>query len=141
MMWDFQLCTTYIAPVGFSESSMFPQRKWTLENLTKYCQRRYGKEVTPQPYKLVVDFGIDDLVREGASRILFTNGMKDLWFGGSHVKSLSDSIIALNFKNGAHHSDLTHRGPSEEDTDDIKHGFATITNILQSWLGQIQVER
>lgn len=140
MMWDFQLCTTYIAPVGFSEKSMFPAKAWTLQGLTKYCQLRYGKDVKPQPLRLVKDLGIDDLVRQGASKILFTNGMKDLWSGGSHLEDLSDTILALNFENGAHHSDLTHRGPSEDDTDDIKQGFETIKSILQNWLDQIQIE-
>ena len=38
-------------------------------------------------------------------------------------------ILALKFENGAHHSDLTHKGPSEHDTEDIKEGFVKITNI------------
>lgn len=35
MMWDFQLCTTLIDPIGFSAKSMFPPREWTYEDLTK----------------------------------------------------------------------------------------------------------
>ena len=37
-MWDFQLCTTYVDPIGFSPESMFPPREWTYDRLTKYCR-------------------------------------------------------------------------------------------------------
>jgi len=139
-MWDFQLCTTLIDPIGFGPKSMFPTRRWTYEGLTKYCQDRYGKDVVPQPYALVRNLGFDDLIAKGASRILFTNGMQDMWSGGSYLESLSDSIIALNFENGAHHSDLSHVGPSQYDTEDIRSGFITITNILSKWLDEIRAE-
>lgn len=139
-MWDFQLCTTLIDPIGFGEYSMFPTRVWTYEGLTKYCQGRYGEDVVPQPYALVKSFGFDDLIARGASRILFTNGMQDMWSGGSYLESLSDSVIALNFENGAHHSDLSHVGPSQDDTEDIRSGFITITNILAKWLDEIRLE-
>ena len=139
-MWDFQLCTMYVDPIGFSPESMFPPRKWTYDGLTKYCQLRYGEEVTPRPYALVEDFKFDDLVGNGASRILFTNGMQDMWYGGSYTEDLSDTILALNFENGAHHSDLSHVGPTDADTDDIKEGYVKIQNILEKWLGDIKAE-
>ena len=139
-MWDFQLCTTVVDPIGFSSESMFPKRRWTYTALTDYCQKRYGKEVTPRPHALVDDMGFDDLVGNGASRILFTNGLQDMWSGGSYLENVSDSILALNFENGAHHSDLSHVGPSEKDTDDIRLGFVQITNILAKWLDEIRAE-
>ena len=61
-MWDFQLCTTLVDPIGFGPDSMFPDRKWTYEDLTKYCQSRYGEQVVPQPYALVRNLGFDDLI-------------------------------------------------------------------------------
>ena len=139
-MWDFQLCTKYIAPIGFSSESMFPPRKWTYKHLTTYCQLRYGKKVVPQPYELVKDFGFDDLVGNGASRILFTNGKQDMWYGGSYTEDLSDTILALNFENGAHHSDLTHIGPQDDDTDDIKEGHIRIKQILEKWLDDMRTD-
>ena len=56
------------------------------------------------------------------------------------MEDLSDSILALNFKNGAHHSDISHVGPSEHDTDDIKAGYVKITAILEKWLNEIKSE-
>lgn len=123
--------------VGFSKESMFPAREWTYTDLIKYCQLRYGKGLTPQPLALVRNLHFGDLVEAGASKILFTNGLQDMWSGGSYLEDVSDTIVSLNFINGAHHSDLTHFGPSDADTDDLKEGFVNITNILEKWLGEI----
>ncbi|KAL3758756.1 hypothetical protein ACHAWU_001772 [Discostella pseudostelligera] len=137
-MWDFQLCTTLIDPIGVSSDSMFPPRKWSYEDLTEYCHREYGQSVTPQPFALVQNLGFDKLDESDASYILFTNGIQDMWSGGSYLEDLSDTILALNFENGAHHSDLSHVGPSENDTEDIREGFVKISNILERWLHEIR---
>lgn len=134
--WEFQLCTDLIVRTGFSEKSMFAAREWSLEWLTDHCQRRFG--VTPQPYRLVDKWGFNDLKARGASRILFTNGLNDGWSVVSILKSVSNSVVAINFPNGAHHSDLSHEGPSAKDTDDIKHGFVQITNLLSFWLEEMK---
>ena len=134
--WEFQLCTELICRLGFSEKSMFPAREWSLEWLTDHCQRRFG--VTPQPYHLVTKWDFNDLKARGASRILFTNGLNDGWSVLSVLKSLSNSIVAINFPNGAHHSDLSHEGPSAKDTEDIQHGFVQITNLLSFWLEEMK---
>lgn len=73
------------------------------------------------------------------TRILFTNGLKDGWSVGGIKQNLSESLIALNFPNGAHHSDLSGRGPSEDDSDDIKHGFVSIMEILGGWLEEVRL--
>jgi hypothetical protein len=131
--WEFQLCYDLIVRTGYSEKSMFPVREWSLEWLTDHCQRRFG--VTPQPYRLVDKWGFNDLKAGGATRILFTNGLNDGWSVLSVLKSLSNSIVAINFPNGAHHSDLSHEGPSAKDTEDIQHGFVIKSRIFSSfWL-------
>jgi hypothetical protein len=137
--WEFQLCSELIVRTGFSEKSMFPPREWTLDWLTKHCRSRFG--VTPQPYRLVDMWGFNDLVGNGASRILFTNGLNDGWSASSILEDLSDSIVAINFPNGAHHSDLSHEGPNDNDTDDIKAGYGQISNVLGKWLNDIKDEQ
>jgi hypothetical protein len=137
-IWNFQTCTDVIFLAGFSETSMFPAKNSTYDDLADWCQESFG--VTPRPRELADLWGFDDLVNRGASRILFTNGGHDMWSGGSIVESLSDSLIALNFENGAHHSELTHRGPSDKDTPDIKEGFVQIADILGKWLDEIKEE-
>jgi hypothetical protein len=140
-MWNFQTCTNLIFVIGFSANSMFAAHNSTyegqLEVLKKDCYDEFG--VIPRPHELVSEWGFDDLVKQGASRILFTNGLRDMWSGGSILEDLSDSILALNFENGAHHSDLSHQGPSDADTDDIKEGFIQIADILEKWIDEIRM--
>jgi lysosomal Pro-X carboxypeptidase len=63
-----------------------------------------------------------------------------MWYGGSYTEDLSDTILALNFENGAHHSDLTHIGPQDDDTDDIKEGHIRIKQILEKWLDDMRTD-
>jgi hypothetical protein len=51
--------------------------------------------------------------------------------------NLTETLVALNFPNGAHHSDLSGKGPSPDDTDDIRHGFDQIEEILGAWLASL----
>ena len=78
MMWDLQTCSLLVEHIGTNnETDMFPARPWTLDWLTKHCWDRF--EVVPQPRQLADLWGFDDLVRAGASRIIFTNGLMDGW--------------------------------------------------------------
>eukprot|EP00980_Cylindrotheca_fusiformis_P007659 scaffold1605_cov141-Cylindrotheca_fusiformis.AAC.22 len=134
--WDFQTCTREVEAIGFSESSMFPKREWSMDWLKKHCYSRFG--VTPDPYGMVRCWKFDQLVETNVTKIVFTNGLKDGWSVGGFAKSLSDDLPVLNFPNGAHHSDLSGRGPSNDDSDDIKKGFQTITSILGTWLNEVK---
>jgi hypothetical protein len=136
--WDFQTCTLLVEAIGFSENTtMFPSRPWTMSWLNKHCQRRFG--VTPEPYRLVKAWHFDDLVGStNASHILFTNGLNDGWSVGAISHNLSDTLISLNFKTGAHHSDLSRQGPSDRDTQEIVQGYNQIRSILSEWLNEIQ---
>jgi len=136
-MWEFQECTLLIVQIGFSEKSMFPYRPFTMEWLTDHCRSKFGIWGTPQPHGLVEEWGYDDLVARGASNILFTNGLNDMWSAGSYLSNVSETVLALNFPNGAHHSDLSHQGPTDDDTDDLKQGFDQITDILTNWLNEM----
>ena len=131
-MWDFQTCSLLIEHIGFGEQSMFPVRPWTMEWMNDHCQKRFG--VKPAPYDLVNEWKFDDLKNAGATHILFTNGLNDGWSVGGLQNNISETLLALNFDNGAHHSDLSGVGPSDGDTDDIKEGFVQIKNILEDWL-------
>lgn len=133
---DFQTCTLLVEAIGLSEESMFPPRSWTLSWLHEHCQNRFG--VTPKPYDLVQRWQFDQLVQNNVTKILFTNGLKDGWSVGGIKESLSDDLPVINFPNGAHHSDLSGRGPSEDDSDDIKQGFQDIIDIISKWMTDVQ---
>ena len=83
------------------------------------------------------------LVETGVTRILFTNGMQDMWSGGSYLEDLSDSIVAINVINAAHHSDLTHTSleyNEEHDTNDVKEAKERIAEILGPWTEEVKLE-
>ncbi len=138
-MWDFQTCDLLVEQIGFGPESMFPPRPWTIEWMNEHCQTRFG--ILPDSQKLVDDWGIDDVVKAGATNILFTNGLNDGWSVGGIQDDLSDTVLALNFENGAHHSDLSGVGPSSRDTPDITRGFEQITEILGEWLNDVAVNK
>jgi hypothetical protein len=79
----------------------------------------------------------DKLLENGASYILFTNGLNDGWSASSYTEDLSGTVIALNFPNGAHHSDLGHEYPTPGETKDIVKGHEQIVEILRGWLSEI----
>lgn len=128
-MWDFQCCTSLTPEMGFSHRSMFPYRKWTYKELTKHCVDRFG--MVGDRYELVDKWHFDDLVGQGASRIIFTNGGNDMWMAGSYTHNLSDSIIAINMPNGGHHSEV-YALPS--DLPDIKAAQKQVATLLGGWL-------
>jgi len=132
--WEFQICRDLVVETGFGPKSMFfPPREFSLFWLTDHCIRRF--QVKPQPRRLVRmwHFQKSNLVNR-TSRILFTNGLRDGWSVSSYTSDLSDSILALNFPNGAHHSDLIHEWPSPDETEDMAQGHEDIIRILRMWL-------
>ena len=102
-----------------------------------HCQKRFG--VTPRPYELVDMYGIDDFVHKAkASRIVFTQGLRDGWSVAGYDQNLTNSLIVINFPNGAHHSDLNGMGNDvKHDTPDIIEGTARIQTILATWLQEL----
>jgi lysosomal Pro-X carboxypeptidase len=139
MMWDFQCCTTLTPAIGFSNESMFPYRKWTMEWLTQHCLKRFN--IVPRPTELVDEWKFDDLVGQGATRILFTNGLNDIWSAGSYLESMSDSMPVVNMPNGAHHSELYHTNAQVVDTNDVRQAHIEITEILSQWLDDVRSEQ
>jgi len=135
--WDFQTCTLLVETISLT--ALLPERNWTLEWMTRHCQERFG--VAPEPTKLVQEWHWDDLVTAGASHILFTNGMRDGWSVSGIQADLSDTLVALNFPNGAHHSDLRSAMPDKTvDTEDLTNGFAQIQDILEDWIYNVHQE-
>jgi hypothetical protein len=138
-IWDVQTCTYNVEKIGFSSRSMFPNRPWTMDWLNTHCAARFG--VKPKPDEYWERWRFDDLVNgANASRIIFTNGMRDGWSVGSIKEDLSDSILALNLKTGAHHSDLSHLGPTKNDTREITMAFKKITKIIGRWIDEVKNE-
>lgn len=131
--WDFQSCQL-IPECGFSAQSMFPPRRWTLDWVTKHCMDRFSWK--PDPGALERTFGFDD--RSDVTHLLMTNGIVDGWSIASVMVQDSPGIRVVNMKEGAHHSDLSHTGPTPRDTSDVVAAFAEIRAIIKDWLDDIE---
>lgn len=133
--WDFLSCQLLPA-TGFSARSMFPTRPWTIAWEKRHCEQRFGW--TPDPPALVQEFHFDDL--SNVTRLLFTNGMNDGWSVASILEERKNApgVRVVNMEHGAHHSDLSHHGPSIHDTADVKEAFKEVTHILEGFLHDIR---
>ena len=130
--WDFQSCQL-IPECGFSAQSMFPPRRWTLDWLTQHCMNRFSWK--PDPGALERTFGFDD--RSDVTHLLLTNGIVDGWSIASVMVQDSPGVRVINMRTGAHHSDLTHVGPTPHDTADVVAAFGEIRRIIEDWLDNI----
>ena len=135
--WDYETCTLLVERIETNnKTDMFPARVWSDEWLAQHCKQRFG--VAPQPRRLADLWGFDDMAAL-TSRIVFTNGLNDGWSVGSVLANLSDSLVAINMPNGAHHSDLSHDPPGPRDTPDVTAARAQATALLERWLHEISV--
>ena len=140
-IWEFQCCKDLIVKAGYSEESMFLPRPFSYDWHKENCLHRFPG-ITVDPYRLRDDWGFNNLT--GTSRIFFANGMKDGWSAAS-ITDISKTealheLSVINFPNGAHHSELKSGPyPNPKETQDVLEGYQTVTDILSSWLEEIQV--
>ncbi|CAJ1951880.1 unnamed protein product [Cylindrotheca closterium] len=136
-IWEFQCCKDLIIRASASVKSMFLPQPFQYAWLSAHCHERF-EGVPMEPFRMVSEWRFNDLSH--ASRILFTNGMKDGWSTSSILQNTNPNIAIFNFPNGAHHSDLGNSWPSSDDTDDIVQGHRDATITLRQWLDEIKAE-
>lgn len=130
--WDFQTSSFLVETIGTNGvTDCFPPRNFTLDWLQGHAQARF--QVDPQPTALVDLWGFDDLASV-TSNIYFTNGLNDGWSVAGITTNLSDTLIAFNIEGGAHHSDLAHSPPSEDDLPGVVQARQLGLDLLRSWL-------
>ncbi|GAB2300736.1 hypothetical protein Dimus_034773 [Dionaea muscipula] len=138
--WTWQACTEMILPTDAnSEESIFPASKYNYSDQDTYCKSAFG--VGPRPHWITTEYGGRDIkrvLRRYGSNIIFFNGMRDPWSGGGVLNDISDSIIAIVAKEGAHHVDL--RFSSNEDPDWLRQVRRTEAQIISEWLGQYYLD-
>ena len=49
-------------------------------------------------------------------------------------RNLSETLVAINIAAGAHHSDLSHAPPSDDDTPAVVEARAQGLRLIQQWL-------
>jgi len=129
--WDYQSCTEMVMPISSNGTSdMFPPSYFSLEALTEYCQQTWG--VTPRPHWIPTYYGGRNI--GAASNIVFSNGMLDPWRGGGVQQSISDSLVAILIKDGAHHLDL--RAPNDADPQSVKDARSEEIQHIRQWIQQ-----
>ena len=102
-----------------------------------FCQNSCSLSLASDPSLVCIRMSTEELPQV-SSHIIFTNGLRDGWSTTSVTENLSPTIRAINFPNGAHHSDLRYSGPGEHDTEDIRLGYAQIEENLKLWLDEIK---
>ncbi|GAX20740.1 dipeptidyl-peptidase II [Fistulifera solaris] len=136
LIWEFQCCTDLVIRTGYSNSSMFYPREFSYEWLEDHCAARFPG-FHWNPMRLQNEWNFDQM--EGASNIVFTNGMNDGWaVTGSFLHDLSDTVLAINIEDGAHHSDLGPKYPNDDDTIAVKNAQQQVMDILEKWLNEIK---
>lgn len=86
--------------------------------------------MTPSKYKATIEWGGRKL--DAASNIVFSNGGRDPWRSGGVLKSLSDSLVAINIREGAHHLDLMFS--NDDDPDSVKEARKVEEEHITRWI-------
>ncbi|KAK9185806.1 hypothetical protein WN943_026165 [Citrus x changshan-huyou] len=102
-------------PIGHGENdTMFQGSPFDLNNYTKSCQALFG--ATPKPHWITTEFGghdIKSVLGNFSSNIIFSNGLRDPYSVGGVLEDISDSVVAVYTKDGAHGLDLLDATPSD----------------------------
>jgi dipeptidyl-peptidase-2 len=137
--WDYQACSelNYL-PSTNNVTDMFPPRLWDSDKLSKYCASAWG--IQTRPDWLTLEYGLTPaLLKKSPSRIIFSNGLLDPWHVGGVLESLSDSLVAVIIKDGAHHLDL--RASNKDDPQSVITARKQEVALLHQWIDEISSER
>ncbi|XP_010518734.1 PREDICTED: lysosomal Pro-X carboxypeptidase [Tarenaya hassleriana] len=139
--WDFQACTEMVMPMSSSkENSMFPTYDFNYSSYKEECWDMF--RVIPRPRWITTEFGghgIETILKMFGSNIIFSNGLLDPWSGGSILKNISETIVALVTKEGAHHLDL--RPSTPEDPQWLVEQREAEIRVIQGWINSYRKEK
>ncbi|KAL0489918.1 lysosomal Pro-X carboxypeptidase PRCP [Acrasis kona] len=130
--WSYQACTEMVMPIGSypSPDNLFLPRPWNLEAFVSQCKASWN--VTSRPKWAATYYGGKDI--SASSNIVFSNGDLDPWMGGGITESISESIVAIVIKNGAHHVDL--RSKSDQDPESVVQARQEQVRHITKWINQ-----
>ncbi|KAG5241063.1 hypothetical protein OIU78_029093 [Salix suchowensis] len=132
--WNWQACTEMVMPMSSShDQSMYPTYDFNYSSFQEGCWEEFG--VIPRPRWITTEFGGQDIktaLETFGSNIIFSNGLLDPWSGGSVLQNISETIVALVTKEGAHHLDL--RPSTPEDPDWLVEQRETEVKLIKGWI-------
>ncbi|XP_071087061.1 lysosomal Pro-X carboxypeptidase-like [Haliotis cracherodii] len=126
--WGYQACTEMVMPDCADSSSMFEPTTWNFTSFSNSCFSSY--KIRPRQDWVATQYGGKDI--EAPTNIIFSNGLLDPWSAGGVLNSLSDTLIAIQIPDGAHHLDL--RAANKDDTAYVKAARTQEKNIIRLWL-------
>ncbi|KAA0195136.1 Lysosomal Pro X carboxypeptidase [Fasciolopsis buskii] len=128
--WDFQSCMEMNLhdASGTTKCDMFPSLPLTPDQVTTYCQHRWG--VTPAFSQLATLFGPKGT--RFLQEITFSLPDNDTCEHGSILSNISDSVVALKIHGGAHHLDL--RSPDPTDPPSVREVRQIERRLIQDWI-------
>ncbi|GLT94749.1 hypothetical protein SLE2022_124760 [Rubroshorea leprosula] len=134
--WQWQACTEMIMPTDANtEESIFPASNWSYADRVSTCKLLF--DIQPRPNWILTEFGGHDIavvLKRFGSNIIFFNGLRDPWSGGGVLKNISNSVVAIVAKEGAHHVDL--RFSTKEDPKWLQDVREREVKIIGDWISQ-----
>ncbi|GER52708.1 serine carboxypeptidase S28 family protein [Striga asiatica] len=134
--WAWQACTEIVVESnGDSKDSMFPAYNYNYTAIFQSCKDYF--KAAPRPTWIATEFGAHNICRvlkRSGSNIIFFNGLRDPWSPGGVLKNISESIVAIVAKEGAHHVDL--RFSTSEDPKWLQDVRKEEVHIISKWLTQ-----
>lgn len=138
--WQWQACTEMVMPLGANTNeSIFPASTWSLSERVDAC--KYFYNIEPRSNWILTEFGGQDIklvLKRFASNIIFFNGLRDPWSGGGVLTDISQSVVAIVAKEGAHHVDL--RYSTKEDPKWLQEVRKREVNIIENWISQYYLD-
>lgn len=138
--WNWQACTEMVMPMSSSRDvSMFPTYDYNFSSFQDECWKDF--RVIPRPRWITTVFGGHDIktaLKKFGSNIIFSNGLLDPWSGGGVLQNVSETIVALVTKEGAHHIDL--RASTSEDPDWLLEQRAIEIKLIEGWISNYYQE-
>ncbi|XP_019052915.1 PREDICTED: lysosomal Pro-X carboxypeptidase-like [Nelumbo nucifera] len=142
--WSWQTCTEMVMPIGGGiNATLFPHAQhFDLNAGIEYCKSFYG--VSPRPHWITTHFGGHDIKRvlkRFGSNIIFSNGLRDPYSIAGVLGNLSDSLVALTTKNGAHCLDLLPESREPNDPDWLTAQRSSEARIIAQWIAQYKADQ
>eukprot|EP01063_Lacrimia_lanifica_P013700 TRINITY_DN20317_c0_g1_i1.p2 TRINITY_DN20317_c0_g1~~TRINITY_DN20317_c0_g1_i1.p2 ORF type:complete len:485 (+),score=212.62 TRINITY_DN20317_c0_g1_i1:54-1508(+) len=134
--WDWMFCTemsgqeTYYARNGATD--MFWASPFNISFINDRCMRKYG--VRPRTEWIDEEYlggkGVDGL--KAYSNMVFSNGLYDPWSSAGVLRNVSDSVVAVVLKEGAHHLDLMFS--TKDDPPEVTAARAFEVAMIRKWI-------